>query len=379
LIRIKNLNPKFLFFSFASVTAGVLNYLFQVYAGKTLSSGAFGQLSAWLAYVATFSVIGTIIQISSNYIHVPAQVIRRLSVIFLVLSILLIWLLPENLLYLGSIFIAASAAYAWQIGFLQSQKYFYLIGFLAILSGCVRLFGAILFTHFNGENLFSFAKAQVLAVLLSLLAFGVYFIFSKMSPQSEVKKIEKKELIVVPVIAFFYTIIPQIDVLVANSVLQADDLGVFAKAALISKALLFGLFIIAQYLLPFRNHPLTKITLRKVAGLFILCFLIVAFGSWALGPLLLSILFPNSAAGPASWIALLSCSAFLACSLLIVLQFYLVKNKSARPLSVALYFPLIYFAFRFLNSGINFYLEFNVAALLLLVIIFSRSLYRRAA
>ena len=378
MLKGKNIDFKFLFFSFASLSAGVFNYLFQIYAGKTLTSFTFGELSAWLAYVAIFSIVGTVIQVASNYIHFSEKIIRKISISFLVLTLFLLSFLPDNLFYLGILFVILSAIYSWQLGFLQSQKAFYFIGTLSIFSGLARLFGAMLLVHLNGPILPALAKPQVVSILLSLFAFGAYFVFSKSFKAPKEQDFGRSELISILLISFLYTLIPQFDVLIANTLLTKETLGTFARAAVISKAILFGLFIVAQYLLPNRNSALSKAFIKKVFLIFCVLFALIGVSTWILGPVILNLVFSGLDFGNPIWISLLSCSALVACSLLIALQFYLPKNKSVWALLVAAYFPTTYVLFYFVQSEIENYLIFNVSFLLIIFSFFTWRLYKQS-
>lgn len=233
---------------------------------------------------------------------------------------------PSPLFTGGTIFLAT--LFMWLLGQLQSRLLFFAVGTVLMVSAGSKLATALL-----GHNTASSEAAFYWAFWMSfVLPVGLILIFAVMSEmKSETTPVTlsfseiKKRLLATTALATAATLIPQVDILVAQQLLSPELLGEFSRVSLFYKAGYFGLAIVAQWLLPHQIQQ--NVSNHKSANWILVLFglgILGAATAGAVGPALAEYLLKFSLAESRTWI-FLSC---LNMSAMIALYFFIQTDCS---------------------------------------------------
>lgn len=247
------MNLKKVFFSLESfifiisqVLAGGLNYLFQVYASKTLSVVDFGSWSHWLAQFSVACFVGVWFQSLAALGNVEAYFdLKRSRWFLLVIFLGLIFSMSMQWIWSSFIFgwICSLLSGYW-VGLLLRAQNMKMLA-LASVSGAVSRFVWVLFDNGSG----AFYRATLIAPFFMC---AVVMLLPRL--RQKVANEEKSRMTVqvgaaALGLAFFSAWIPQVDLLMASKFISATELGILAKVSLLNKACFFGFQILAQLLL----------------------------------------------------------------------------------------------------------------------------------
>ncbi len=246
------LNLESLAFVASQIAVGFLNYLFQIYASKTLPGIDFGLWSQWLAQFSVACFVGVWFQSLTSIGNAETLFSVSKSRIVLILTwlgfILSLFFQHEFALYFFAWI--GSLLNGFLFGIHLRKKSIRLLAF-ATLAGASSKFGWV----YLDSSPFSFYHAQAAA---SLIACSVFFIFPQPERRTESDapfRLSPKVALASVSLAFFSSWVPQMDLLVTPKILSQSDLGVFAKVALLNKGFFFIFQTLAQLLLAHQAQP----------------------------------------------------------------------------------------------------------------------------
>lgn len=252
-------------FAGAQMGAGVLNYGFQILASQQLSATEFGQWSGWFAHFSFFLFVTIWVQ---SLMTLQGTLPFRFSA-------MTAWATTAALIGVSIFSINVGfddyAGWAWMLLF----SIFFGLGLshrllIAAAAGSVIIsiskFGIVaLYPHYDG-----YRWAVLFGPALACLMFLIYY------PQMQKKTTAPKSLhphvlLSALFLAIATALIPQLDLLAAQSILTLEELGGFAKVALLYKGIFFLLMILAQVLVTYQiRGAQVKISLLNLGSLYVL-------------------------------------------------------------------------------------------------------------
>ncbi len=252
-------------FAGAQMTAGLLNYSFQLLAARQLNNVEFGQWSGWLAQFSFFLFVTIWVQ---SLMTIQGALPFRLNVVKAWIFALLVGGLSFLSVQAGC---ADLAGWFWMLiyslayGLALSHRKL-LLASAATLVTCFAKFAiAAMFPTIEGYKwaiLFGPAVACLIFLIFShqLLAAG----------RTQHKFLQRTLLLSGVFLAVATAAIPQLDLLSAQTLLNSDDLGRFAKVALIYKGVFFFLMILAQVLVTYQVRGMTiRFSTRHLGLLYV--------------------------------------------------------------------------------------------------------------
>lgn len=237
-------------FAAAQAAAGLLNYLFQVVGSRQLSLVDFGLFSVWLAEFSVILFVALWVQTLTTIRRgLPGK-----------MNSAAIWGGGVLLVALSAIAIQSGhplgmdlCGWAWAVGngalcgVLLSQRRMILVAGGTIL-GVLGKFALIYFV----PDIEGFAAAIRLSPAISFFVFALLWP-SKKKPQKTVALKGGWSLILSSLFLSLVTAaVPQLDLLAAQRLLAPEELGTFAKVALIYKGFFFLFLIGAQILMTYQ-------------------------------------------------------------------------------------------------------------------------------
>lgn len=247
------------FFAGSQLASGVLHYAFQVLAAKQLPLEDFGQWSGWFAAFSLSLFVGIWAQ---SLTAIKRDLILPSSGSAIAVAIALIAMTGGGLA-LDSLVLLSFSGWAWTIamngftGLALARRELVLIAVAGPLMALTKFaIVAALPTYFG------YQLAIILAAIPSVFIFLVYyrrFLLAEPSQQlatatniSGTAQPQHLVLFVALAFALITALVPQLDLLVAREVLDAEAMGRFAQISLIYKAFFFGFLILAQILMSYQ-------------------------------------------------------------------------------------------------------------------------------
>ncbi len=244
-------------FIVSGLGAGLLNYLFQVVAGKNLSAESYANFNGWLANLSILLAAGGFLQYASNFWPARLRNIRLALVVtnLAYLAAVIYWLQEPSDLSAGraGALIVFTTVFGWLSGQIQVRLAF---GALAVAGFTLALFklGIALLPIGNVDNLDRYSFA-LFGAYLPALWFSTYFLWSA----QEVAKIQSRPTWLAPAVLSLATVaFPQFDIIILSHTQPDAEFAEFVRATLFSRALYFLIFILAQWLLPRQIHGNTR-------------------------------------------------------------------------------------------------------------------------
>lgn len=234
-------------FTISQIAVGGGNYLYQLWAAKTLNNVAFGAWSAWYAQFSVSLFFALWIQSLMTFRRSNIKYFSRAYAFlaFVVLGIL-------SLITSSSGFFTASEALGWLwtlgssafFGMFLARRRLFLISAASLLALFAKFAMAFVFPNYEG-----FANAILFS---NAAAFCLYLFFDQ--PPPEAVGLDNKAPLLLS--SFFFSLVtaltPQLDLLIANEILTPEELGGFAKIALLYKAFFFLFMILAQVVVTYQ-------------------------------------------------------------------------------------------------------------------------------
>lgn len=301
------------FFIVGNAVAGVFHYLFQVIAARELSSNDFAQLNSWLAYVTVFLLLATLLQVQSNFVSLKKSSLHKILTSINVAALFffgLWWLSPEGFSFgHGACLVAIACLSGWLLG--QSQRRF-LFGVMTIANlgvGSLKCAFALLpLGVLTASPLDKFALALV-APTLPAIWWLSYRLWKEQGEavDANAAPLSSATIWTAPLlIAITGALVPSIDIILIERLQSREMFETFARASVFFKAVYFGVFNVAQLLLPHQIRNGRSGATKFNSWLL----LIVTFGGCALislvAPFLAEMLLGWSEAPP-QWLIFLAC------------------------------------------------------------------------
>ncbi|MGE0762279.1 MAG: hypothetical protein AB7N80_03265 [Bdellovibrionales bacterium] len=243
------------FFALASVAAGVLHYLFQLWAATRLSSLEFGELTSWIAYYSIALSLGAFAQYAANFFSTRPRTLKILSWGAVSVGLLSLggpFYLPHaDGFAVALIGVFLGVIFSWFTGQAQSKLAFVVMGLGTLLTGIAKfvLAGAN-FPVDNPSIEMAWAVALSYAPGLVWMAATMVLFANRWTLIREKRRRLARGLGATALLSFASVYIPQMDVVAIHRTQTPEIIGEFAKIALLYKAVFFGFLIFAQWLLP---------------------------------------------------------------------------------------------------------------------------------
>ncbi len=255
----------------ASIIAGFLNYLFQIYIGRMLGPSDYGIYSSLVAMLYIMSVPSSTIQTSvaklvSDYnpefdkikyllkcvFRLLAMLAAMTSVLFMVSSIFLADFLKINsgmYFFILSILLFISFLWPVLIGAMQGMQMFVHMGINNVAGTFFKLiFGVVLVYLGFGVNgaLMALFMGSLLALLLALIP--LRFLKRNREEKVDINFVKYSTAVLFATIGL--TFLPNADMLLVKHFLSDMEAGYYAAAALLGKIVLFATGPIALVMFP---------------------------------------------------------------------------------------------------------------------------------
>lgn len=255
----------------ASIIAGFLNYLFQLYVGRMLGPSDYGIYSSLVALLYIMSVPSSTIQTSvaklvSDYSSDQGKIKYLLKYVFWKLTVIAI--LVSALFFISSIYIADflrinSKMYFFLlsilllisflapvlIGALQGMQMFIQMGINSVAGTFFKLLSGILLVYFgfgvNGALLALFI-GSLLALLIAFMP--LRFLKENKEVNGNIKLLTYSAVVLLATIGL--TFMTNADLLIVKHYLSDTEAGYYAAAALLGKMVLFATAPIAMVMFP---------------------------------------------------------------------------------------------------------------------------------
>ena len=298
--------PTFVMFV-ATILTGVINYVYQIYMGRSLGAGSYSELSALISILYIVAVPASAIQnVMVRYVSkykakgmygAISWLMRKTLVIVLIFAaasvIILLLLTPslEDYLSLTSVlplFVLTIGIFLSFIGPvvtgpLQGLQRFLLLGTQGVAGALVKLlFGVVLVIAGFGVAgaIGGIVIGTLVALVLCFYPLRKYFL-SQGTP-TDSKEIWRFTFPVV-VAVLCMTVLTNVDIILARHYFSANDAGLYAAASVLSKIILFIPGAIAAVMFPMVSDAHARavepisILRKSILLTFALC-LIVAIG-----------------------------------------------------------------------------------------------------
>lgn len=317
------------YFFFANLISGVIHYLFQVYAGRTLDLVAYGAFNSWFALISVLTVASLFIQYLPNLIHIPKSTFR-ISILFLiVINFVFLWRIflykHISIFEISIWYLVVSVGYGFIFGIAQSHLFFILIATATLLQSLIKF----LFGFFWTDKVLGFYLAPAVSYVPALLPLLLLYF----KPLHEIKRLHniKSAAFGTFILSFITVFIPQMDILIVKFTQNELIIGEFARVSLFYKGVFFFFLIIAQMLLPKQTQAQSfiknlHITLKD-------CFLILLIGlltggiSTLLFKPITNLVFNTNVETPHSWVFLSLLHISLLTFIFFKIQAYVAKKE----------------------------------------------------
>lgn len=251
-------------FAGAQMGAGVLNYAFQIWASQKLTPTEFGLWSGWFAHFSFFLFVTIWIQ-SLTTIQGALPVVVSTMTAWAAFAVMTAF----------SIFAVSSgfedyAGWAWMLlfstffGLGLSHRFLLVAAAGSVTISVSKFVIAYFYPSFDG-----FRWAILFGPAFACLFFLAYYPkFHALA--SKPKPLKRPVIFSALFLAVATALIPQLDLLSAQSILTPDQLGGFAKVALLYKGIFFLLMILAQVLVTYQVKGATlKISYLNLGALYL--------------------------------------------------------------------------------------------------------------
>jgi hypothetical protein len=243
------------FFAFASVAAGVLHYLFQVWSVSQLSLLEFGELNSWIAYFSIALSLGAFAQYSANFFIASPRFLRISSWIVLfaaIVSLVVPWKLSNSGGVTVAIFgVVLGILFSWCIGQAQARLAFIVMGIGVLGTGVAKfVLAGVSFPVESASVELAWAVALSYSPALIWVSGILLILGPKWSRIPGKVHGTASGLTASAILSFASVYIPQMDIIAIHQTQAPEQIGEFARISLLYKAVFFSFLILAQWLLP---------------------------------------------------------------------------------------------------------------------------------
>jgi O-antigen/teichoic acid export membrane protein len=255
----------------ASILAGFLNYLFQLYVGRMLGPSDYGIYSSLVALLYIMSVPSSTIQTSvaklvSDYStdhekikYLLKYAFRKLTVVAVLVSALFMFLsiylsdflnINSNTYFIIlSILLFISFLSPILMGALQGMQMFMQMGLNGVAGTLFKLLSGIILVYYGfGVNgaLFALLIGSLLALILAFMPFR--FLEGSKEVNGNLRFFDYSIVVLLATIGL--TFMTNGDMLIVKHYLSENEAGLYAAAALLGKIILFTTAPIAMVMFP---------------------------------------------------------------------------------------------------------------------------------
>ncbi len=236
-------------FVFASLTTGLLNYLFQVIASRELSAADFAHFNSWLANLSLLFVLGAVLQYAAVFISVARRHLRLvlLGGNFVLWLFVVRWLQqPEGLtIERGAMVVIVAVLVGGFTGQVQARSWFGTLSVAAVSTAIIKV--ALIWAPIWAEaSLDRFAFALFAPSIFILILFTV-----KLWSSFPIASATSRPNWFAPLcLSLAATVIPQLDLVLLSHTEEAANFSAFARASLFYKVIFALAFTLAHWLLP---------------------------------------------------------------------------------------------------------------------------------
>ncbi|MGE4132948.1 MAG: hypothetical protein AB7F86_15005 [Bdellovibrionales bacterium] len=246
-------------FFLANVIAGVLNYLYQISAGRNLSVQSFSDLNSWIANYSVFLAMPGVLQYYSCFHPSSKSTLRLIVTITCALSVplLALWFSIDELLSSSNavMIIGLSFVLAWNLGQLQIRMAYSHLAVATFLMAVAR-YGLLWLPLGTPDSLDRYAFAQIGPLVVGLWTTSAFLFRNETKPVP----IAEQGWMGPIVLSLTTAVIPQFDLVLMSHSISALNYQEFVQASLFYKAIYFTVFIGAQWILPQQILGLSKRT-----------------------------------------------------------------------------------------------------------------------
>lgn len=245
------------FFAISNVLAGLLHYLFQVFASKQLSASDFAIFSVWFAQVSVLCMAGGLLQYAGNFYPATNKVaIRSIQISILgCFALISAWILfPSELnLTRGLLIVVSAGCFGWISGLIQQRMFFIFLGTLNLAMAGFKLLMIFIPLEFLTDGLARFSFA-VLAGYGPALLLVYILLWNKKSftevPVHSLRRVGANVWAAPIILSLAGALIPQMDIIILKNWTPTEVFEDFVRVSLFYKGIYFFMFILAQWMLP---------------------------------------------------------------------------------------------------------------------------------
>lgn len=246
-------------FLIANVSAGGLNYLFQVRAAAQLDPATYGAFTGWMAYLSIALFVGAAAQIATNFLPWSEAGLRRVGLMTVATPVVaLLWFgsvrarsVAPSTLELGVAATLLGTVQQWTLGQFQARTWFGWMGSAVVLTAVMRWLGTFLpkFSMIDVEHAYFWALPISFAA--ACLFQGIVMLTQREASEPRARSMTHSSAWMGALtLACATSLLPQLDMLSLRWLQSDYELGLFARTALFGKAVFFGALTLLQIALP---------------------------------------------------------------------------------------------------------------------------------
>jgi hypothetical protein len=249
-----------MFLLIANVSAGALNYLFQVRAAAQLDAATYGSLNGWMAYLSLALFVGGAAQIATNFLPWSEAGVRRVGFMTVAVpAIALAWFASvrarsatPSAFELGVAATLLGTVQQWTLGQFQARTWFVWMGSAVVLSAVMRWTATFLplFSTIEVEQAYFWALPMSYAIACLFQGLVMLTLRAEAEPARARSMTQRSAWMGALTLACAMSLLPQLDMLNLRGLQSDYELGLFARTALFGKAVFFGALTLLQIALP---------------------------------------------------------------------------------------------------------------------------------
>lgn len=395
-----------IFFTASSFIANAMNYLFNLFAGRSLGPQNYSEITALFSYM---SITGVPVTVLSTFIVQKISssgdkkliVAKSLEQLFwnkvknywflIFFSLMLIPFVPKitNLSLLsGTVlipFIVLSFFSSFYSSTMQGLRLFFTFFALSILAGFLKLSGSVLTILGVGglsTIIFFLSLSSVIPLILGFQQISKYLNKKLIRPIPRIQKkittiLFNRQLLLILFSTLGLTLLNNVDIVIAKKFLSSMDAGIYGSWSLFAKIIFYflGPLISISFIFFSSENARHKDTFH----LSIVVLLIIALFSYFFysnfGPFAINIFFGNKFMGVLPYLkqasiagSLYACIAFT--------NYYFVAKKCKEAFILPLFVPIYLVLLIFIDKSISSIISLNITFSLFLTVLYLFSYIR---
>jgi hypothetical protein len=306
----------------AGLITGVLSYLFQVVATRSLEANQFATLAAWIAYLSFGFVIASMVQYASGFHPLSKSKLRvvapALAMVSLFSSGILVGVGVRDPVTIALIGVANSSLMAFLYGQAQYRTMFLTLAIGTLVTSSIKLIYVLPGPPEIERYYWALAYAPVAGAMV--FAYGL-FRYGNDERQPLVSSAWRAAI----VMAIASILFPQFELALMRHTQPPAEFVNFAKASLFYKGAFFLFLIGAQWILPYQLKSGKELPVFR-KRLFAMC-LVTTICAVATTPFVGRYLLNWTEIPALEWIALSSGNMCLLTWIFLIVQEYCTKGR----------------------------------------------------